>query len=316
MKREFQYILCNGSGNRFVLIDAVAQAQQLLGVELSALARTVCAPEALATDGLLLLVRDAAGYAMRMFNTDGSEAEMCGNGIRCVARLAARYFPMQDFELQSGGRVYRLSKQIPIFEDIPTYSVEIPVTLQTDDFPRSETHPFLNQLIPELDETLLFTYINVGNPHLVACVEHLDIERLKLLGERVTTLKTLFPKGINVSFFRCDGAQSLFVATYERGVGLTSSCGTAMTASSSAACLLDKCSAGVSIDVRNRGGMVRCCCQQGEELVTALTGNATFEAFGQFDYLGALDGCVKLKNTEPQEDETAMYLRFVASVRC
>ena len=82
--QHFDYILCHGSGNRFLLFDAVKspQLERLTAPMVAELCR-----QAAPNDGLLLLVRRGGEYGMRMFNTDGSEAEMGGNGMRCVARL-------------------------------------------------------------------------------------------------------------------------------------------------------------------------------------------------------------------------------------
>lgn len=110
--REFDHIVCHGSGNRFVLVDAVAQPSIAEEADPAILARELCRLHG-GLDGLLLLVRVGEEYGMRMYNPDGSAAEMCGNGIRCVARLACeRYVGEQRFALWSGGRRYRISREI------------------------------------------------------------------------------------------------------------------------------------------------------------------------------------------------------------
>ena len=282
---EFDFIKCHGSGNRFVMLDAV----QHVPAAPDRLARLVCDPDAggMEADGLLLLVRRADGiFGMRMFNPDGSEAEMCGNGIRCIARLAEARSGLHAFSLFSGGTLYRTERCADIYPGLPTYGVRIPVRLWSADFAthrRGES--FIAQPIPELDDTLRFTAISVGNPHIVACVPEGtadDLARLEKLGQRAANLPHLFPNGVNVSFVEMRGRESIFVATCERGAGVTASCGTAMTSSATAAALLGAVPFGAAIDVRNRGGMVRCICRrEGEQLETELIGNATFECAGR-----------------------------------
>ena len=105
-----------------------------------------------------------------------------------------------------------------------------------------------------------------------------------MLGEKVLTLKELLPNGVNVSIYRPLSSRSIFVATYERGAGITLSCGTAMTASATAAALIGYVERGERIEVRNRGGMVFCTTQLGQRLVTRLEGNATFEWRGYVEF--------------------------------
>lgn len=264
------------------MVDGVAEAEAIARIDLRTFAQETCRRLwSCPLDGLLLLVRHGAHYAMRMFNTDGSEAEMCGNGIRCVARLLReRYLAEENFLLWSGGKPYPITHEKPIFEGLETFGVEIAIRLASDDFPQGEDS-FLDQEIGELHPSLRFSYLNLGNPHLVARVEEVDYDLLTELGERIKSLPAWFPRGMNLSFVRVESPERLFVATYERGVGLTNSCGTAMTASTTAMALLGACEKGKIIDVCNRGGMVRCCCRSDAEgIFTRLVGNATYEQTG------------------------------------
>jgi len=312
-----EYTLCHGSENRFVMVDGVRDAGVLNHTDPGELARTLCRPRGLCPDrldGLLLLCTTADGYAMRMFNTDGSEAEMCGNGIRCVARMVReRYLQRDEFPLWSGGRRYAVRHERPLFGSLATYSVEIGIrTAGGDDFPRGGER-FVAQPIPELDEELRFTYLNLGNPHLVAETEAIDFARLERMGERVKELKEVFPRGINCSIVRREGGRRLFAATYERGVGLTNSCGTAMTASTTAVWLTGGCPADTEIEVRNRGGMVRCCVHPSKEgLSTRLTGNATYVEAGR---IVLRDGAFRSEPLRTYADEQREYARFVESIK-
>ena len=285
---KLNYIKCHGSGNEFVLFDAVAT--DMSSVELSALSKAVCCRSTgIGADGILLLVRNNEGlYGMRMLNPDGSEAEMCGNGIRCVARLAQLYTKSERFDLTSGGKIYPTAHYSPIFEDIPTYGVEIGVRLWSDDFAMecSESGDFIDQVIESLHPTLRWTAISVGNPHIVAKVDKCDLSLLEQLGERVKTLKEVFPNGVNISFVELRGENHIFVTTYERGAGITPSCGTAMTISATAMALQGVCSYDCDITVENRGGVVRCLCSNNPTLATTLIGNATFVECGEVEFDG------------------------------
>ncbi len=252
------------------------------------------------SDGVLYLTReDKEHLAMRMFNTDGSEAEMCGNGIRCIARLAdERYLHSDSFTLYSGGKPYPITRQREIAKGVATYSVDIAISYTSPDFKYSAM-PFIGKKIESLDAALCFTYLNLGNPHITAQCDEIDLQRLSSLGERVKELAEIFPNGVNVSLFKVMAPEQIFVATYERGVGLTASCGTAMTASSSAAALLGLCPEGAEIDVRNRGGAVKCLTSLAPTLTTRLAGNATYIAEGEL----TLSAEILSQTTIEQESE-------------
>lgn len=268
--------MCHGSANRFVMIDAIAQPFNFEGVD--KFVQSIC--KSCQSDGVLFLINYADGMAMRMFNTDGSEAEMCGNGMRCIARLAdEKYLNSTRYSLYSGGAKYPISRHTPLAEDIPAYGVEISIRTASKDFTLS-ADKFVAEKIEALDPNLTFTYLNLGNPHIVTRVDEINYDHLSQLGERVKEIKDVFPNGVNVSMMQHLGGDNIFVATYERGVGLTASCGTAMTASSTTASLLALCNWDADINVRNRGGFVRCRTHNQGGLVTELIGNATYEYEG------------------------------------
>ncbi len=282
--QKINYILAHGSSNLFVIIDAVTQK-----IECSSTAefvRQVC--KSFNSDGLLFVEQDASGlYAMNMYNTDGTQAEMCGNGMRIVARYVdERYLHRDSFTLYSGGRAYPIRRSAPTVVgefSIPNYGVAIEVRRESEEFSLSREGGFVDSPIEELHPTLRFSYLNLGNPHIVALVEQIDLELLSQLGERVKSLTEIFTRGVNVSLMREVAEGEIFVATYERGVGLTPSCGTAMTASSTASALMGISRWGETIKVRNRGGFVKCRCLKDDRgaLVTELIGNATYLERGE-----------------------------------
>ncbi len=314
MPTDLRFIKCHGSGNDFVMIDAVEQCLQ--GRDIATLSRDVCDREkGIGADGLLLLVRQDEGYAMRMFNPDGSEAEMCGNGIRCVARLAQKYIAGERFTLGSGGRTFDISVEGDLREGVKAFGVEIPITLNSRDFAMiGEGESLCEQIIGELDRDLRFTALNLGNPHIVARCEKADLALLESLGERVKQLPALFPNGVNVSLYEVMGDDRIFVTTYERGAGITLSCGTAMTACTTAAALAGYIRSNHPIKVCNRGGEVVCEVHPRKDgISTRLTGNATYE------YAGTLaeesDGRIKFDIEEIFAAEINAYEEFAAAVK-
>ena len=305
---EFEYIKCHGSGNEFVMVDAVKYNFE--GIDLAAFARFICNREdSVGADGILLLVERDGIYGMRMFNPDGSEAEMCGNGIRCVARLAEEYVGERKFDMFSGGNIYHISREEDIYPAIPTYGVDLGVRLASDDFGFAEgAEQFVSKRIEALDTTLLWSAINVGNPHIVAEVEEIDYDHLTKLGERVLELRSEFPKGINVSLVKVMGKNHIFVATYERGAGITASCGTAMTSSATAMALNLRCDYEALIEVENRGGAVRCICHKEGGLHTQLIGNASYISYGK---VVANEGNFSYVELGKFDDEIALYNDFL-----
>ena len=260
---------------------------------------------------MLLLVKEGDMFGMRMFNPDGSEAEMCGNGIRCVARLAEEYVGAKEFDMFSGGNTYGIVRAEDIHPAMPTYGVDLQVRLASPDFGFAEgAEQFVSQRIERLDSDLLWTAINVGNPHIVAEVEEIDYDHLSRLGERVLELKEEFPKGINVSLVKVLGENRIFVATYERGAGITASCGTAMTSSATAMALNKRCDYEATIEVENRGGAVRCICHSEGGLHTQLIGNASYLSYGRVVAEEGNFVCVELGKAEA---EIELYNDFLRS---
>lgn len=134
---------------------------------------------------------------------------------------------------------------------------------------------------------------------------------LEQLGERVKSLKEVFPYGVNVSLYKVLSPTSIFVATYERGAGITLSCGTAMTASSTAATLLSYVKRGERIEVFNRGGKVACRTTIDDNgIITTLEGNATFEWVGEARF----DNDTFAYDIHSTSSEAERWTKFVESL--
>jgi diaminopimelate epimerase len=282
-------IHCHGSGNDFPLIDARG-----LGVDPAAwpaIARALADRAGpVGGDGLLLLGdgrEDGGGrsdFAMKMFNSDGSEAETCLNGLRCVARLAFERLGIDAGRAglkQSAATVARAADLAP-----GVYAVREtagPVSLDLADWP---LHAGIDRLIdaalPPLGSARAFTAVAMPNPHLVAFVDGVDEAELVAIGTACEAAPAWLPRRANVSFVEVRGPDALFVRTFERGVGLTDSCGSAMGASAYAACLTGRMAWDADLTVFNKGGLVGATAHPDGRVT--LVGNATWEWAGSIDW--------------------------------
>lgn len=229
---------CHGSGNDFVLVDDRARDSRAY----PQLARVLCdRRRSVGADGLLVLTSPRGPYdaAMRIFNADGSEAEMCGNGIRCAARYIARktgHAAALAIETLAG-----VVRTEPVGESV---RVEMPIPMLAS--------PLYTD-VEFAGRTVRFARISLGTPHAVIIgrepPERVDLERLAATVERTANA----PGGINVEI-AIAGAQSVRMRVHERGVGETLACGTGAGAVAVAAILEGKAKS--PLEVEQRGGSV------------------------------------------------------------
>jgi diaminopimelate epimerase len=284
-------IKCHGSGNDFLLIDEMTNGYEFTEEARQNLALALCDRKSgIGADGILfVLSSEHCDAQMRVFNADGSEASMCGNGLRCVGRYVCELLDKTTIVIQTMKADLRVSAQEAIYENIPTYNVEIsPVLFELDKLPMNlDREALVDENIPELSDRLSFTALAVPNPHLISVVstEHILSNEQKTIAETVNGPNNLFPDGVNVSFVHPLEKGAIYVRTFERGVGFTNACGTAMSASSLVTCLLNQNEFGKEIDVYNNGGKVRVVVNQvGEgQFNMELIGNATYLYQAQFE---------------------------------
>ena len=280
---QIDVLKCHGSGNDFLLIDELTNRYSFTERERAELARLLCNRESdLGADGILYVMDSShADGRMRIFNADGSEASMCGNGLRLVARYICEMKQKKEAVIETMKADLKVSKQEEIFPDVATYQVEIsPVLFKLSDLPLQLPQESLrNETIPELTEEVAFTALAVPNPHIVAIVEkeQLDSSLQKDLSQIVNGPNKWFPDGVNVSFVNWLKLGHIYVRTFERGVGFTNACGTAMSASSLVTCLNDLNEFEKPINVYNNGGKVQCVVHQNDNKYWIdLIGNATY----------------------------------------
>ena len=203
----------HGAFNDFAVIDRRNATEPF---DPGTFARRVCDRRGgIGCDGVILIEPSKAADAlMRIINADGSEAEMCGNGLRCAARFLSEAGAGDHLRIEAASGV--LSAEIVSKGE--AYSVRTQIGT-----PRFEPHalPFANA-----------TYVQIGNPHVVIFEQSLDAIDLK---QTAAKLQPLFPKGINVHVAVAVDRGRLDVRHWERGVGLTQACGTGAAACAAAA---------------------------------------------------------------------------------
>jgi diaminopimelate epimerase len=287
---QIDLIKGHGSGNDFLLIDEITNSYSFSEGNRAKLATLLCDRNSdLGADGILFIMNsDHADGRMRVFNTDGSEASMCGNGLRLVARYVCEMKGLNQAIIETMKADLKVSKQQDIYPNVTTYQVEIsPVSFFLEDLPLKLDQPnLLNEKIPELSQELTFSALAVPNPHLISVVntEQLQSGVQKEISEKVNNPNELFPDGVNVSFVKSLAEGSIYVNTFERGVGFTNACGTAMSASSLVTCLQGLNNVEEIINVFNNGGRVQCVVHENDENYSIdLIGNATYMYQAQVD---------------------------------
>ena len=316
--RKIEILKCHGSSNDFVMVDERA-APLFAEAERARFSTLVCDRSGpLGADGVLFCL-DASGFdgRMRMFNPDGSEAETCGNGLRCVGRLVLDSTGRQSVTIATMRGSNRIARAGELARNVPAFSASIgPISTAADALPiRAGTERVFAARLPQISDTLSFYAVAVPNPHLVAIVPEVVQAQLLEVGRRANVPSALLPKRANVTFCSILGPQAIYTATYERGAGLTLSCGSGMASAALVARLSGACP-GSAITVYNSGGMVLCdVAGDGEDISVQQTGNATvtFRA-GLAVNLEEMRVSPEMRKA-PEFDEAAAYEQFLHGIR-
>ena len=242
----------HGLGNDYVYMDAIHQHIE----KESSLAQFVSNRHfGIGSDGLILICKsEVADFKMRMFNADGSEAEMCGNGIRCVGKFVydkgltkkeqvtietLAGIKTLKFNIEEGKvKTVRVDMGEPILEP-----KKIPVI--------SEEKPVKNLSIHVEDKEFQFTCVSMGNPHAITMVDTVKDFEVEKYGKQLEVNK-VFPNKTNVEFIEIIDENHIKMRVWERGAGETLACGTGACASV-VACVLNELTKNV-VSVELLGG--------------------------------------------------------------
>ena len=207
----------NGAGNDFVVLDNRDENLRFSGEEIARLCHRQLG---IGADGLLMVepAQNGGAYRMRYYNSDGGEAEMCGNGARCFAKfldhLEGDTHQSISFETMAG----MVSATFPGGDDVCVHLSD-PTDLTLGESPPVNSSP------------LTVHSVNTGVPHAVVVIDDLSTIDIDSLGASIRRHDHFAPAGTNVNFMQVNGPSNISVRTFERGVeGETLACGTGMVA--------------------------------------------------------------------------------------
>ena len=253
---KLHFTKMHGIGNDYIYFNAIDQViddPEALSIKLSDRRFGI------GGDGIILVCpSEIADAKMRIFNEDGSEAKMCGNGIRCVAKFVYDYgiVPADKttvaIDTLSGVKTIDLT-----VEDGKAVAAKVDMgapILRPADIPMDHPGEIVVDQPLEVDgKTYRVTAVSMGNPHCVTFVEDVDGLELDKIGPKFEN-HPAFPDRVNTEFIKVIDDHTLKMRVWERGSGETWACGTGACASVVAACLNGFCKKGEDITVHLRGG--------------------------------------------------------------
>jgi diaminopimelate epimerase len=280
-------IKTHGSLNEIFALEARPDAWAS-DADLRAFVRTVCDRDAWTggSDGIYLYDATEPNAQAWFFNPDGSSAEFCGNGMRGLGRLILDLRGTDTEVVASGGRDYTVHRAPSTPEGVRQVTLELPpLTFDDAELPA----PFER-----------FTAVAVPNPHVISVVDAYAEPDLIELGKLAVEV---FPAGANVSFLQPLDDREVFVRTFERGAGLTPSCGSGVVASRAAYSRLTGLDPAERLVVRNAGGVAAASIEVRDGAWhPTLEGNATVVYRAEVDLIGN-----QLGSIEYAEAENAAY---------
>lgn len=219
----------HGLGNDYVYVDAT---KEKIPDNISEIAKFISNRHfGIGSDGLILICKsDICDFKMKMYNMDGSEAQMCGNGIRCVGKYVydkgLTHKNKITVETLAGDKTLRLNiakgKVNTVEVDMGEPILEpnkIPVDIKSDE------HIIKDLLIKAIDKTFTFTCVSMGNPHAVTLVN--DVEKFNVAKYGSILENDIhFPERANIEFIEIIDDRTIKMRVWERGAGETFACGT------------------------------------------------------------------------------------------
>lgn len=254
MSKTLHFTKMHGLGNDYIYVDCFAQP--LNGIDRPALSRVISdRHRGIGSDGLILIYppdNDAkADCRMEMYNADGSRGEMCGNGIRCVAKYVLDHNVVRPASSSASEATVRIQTDrgiltlIAFRKDGRVVNVRVdmgPPILRPKEIPVSiPGERCIKAPLPLGDQTLTMTCVSMGNPHAVFFIDDFARVNLRELGPAIEH-HPLFPNRVNAHFVTVQSPTEATMKTWERGSGPTQACGTGACAILVAGVLEDRLS--------------------------------------------------------------------------
>ena len=239
-----------GLGNDFILIDNRESALPIISPDQAII---LCDRHfGIGADGVIFLLpktNSDTDYTMRIFNSDGSEPEMCGNGIRCLARFIA------DLDNKQIEQTYRIDTLAGVITTYLESSGQITVDmgapqLNAEQIPTIgfENQKVINQPLLVGNKVWTITCVSMGNPHCITFVDNVDSIDLEKIGTDFEHHQA-FPKRINAEFIEILSPSHTKMRVWERGAGITLACGTGACASVVAGVLTERTQRRCKVDL-------------------------------------------------------------------
>lgn len=208
-QKRVKFCKMHGLGNDFVIIDTISQSIQPTSNWIGALSDRHCG---IGFDQLLLIKKsDQADFYCQIFNSNGSEALQCGNGMRCIARYISeeKLCNKESFKIETKGGVVEVDlkdkKNISVSMGIPRFQEDCRIQLKTE-------------------EWITLSLVSIGNPHALLQVPLVKKARVTEIGQFISS-HPIFAQGVNVGFMEILNPDHIRLRTFERGAGETLACG-------------------------------------------------------------------------------------------
>lgn len=231
---KLKFTKMHGLGNDYVYVDCIRECPKILMDNLSKAAEYMSDRHfGIGSDGLVLIMpSEIADFRMRMFNSDGSEAEMCGNAIRCIGKYVYdnRLTENTTITIETLGGIKVLDMTLEN-DRVTMVKVDMgePILNPTDIPVISDKDRFISQPV-EIDGKIYeVTCVSVGNPHAITYVDDVMNFPLEQVGSKME-VHPLYPRKINSEFVQVINRNTLKMRVWERGAGETMACGTGATA--------------------------------------------------------------------------------------